>query len=321
MPRLRPQKITGLVFTPTVESLGGIWSVSVAVDVGQSRSGSPPFDVVTREDLIVELFGPGGSFEAIASPDPGPLPVRVLRVAQARGEWTFDSGTGPPDYVRVRFRGGTGTFQMADTFPEAQGFTTVPQVGDAFPISPSIVALTPSILRRIVTIPRRLPELLKPPRRKVRCRVSRFEAPLNRSKDATARSELLEVEGDFSPMPRQRGCQCCEYRQFVRGVFHNADGAAVRFDMPTGALDAGAYREDGSIDEFGTSVHGFYGHRDHSTPGDAYSGAAPVAGCTYRGDETSRCPSAETLHAEYVGLVVDVCGKKIVAVKTWAVDL
>jgi hypothetical protein len=321
MPTLTPQKISGLVVTPTVEQTGGIGSVSVAVDVGQSRSGSPPFDVVTREDLIVELFGPGGSFEAIASPDPGPLPVRVLRVAQARGEWTFDSGAGPATNVRVRFRGGTGTFQLADTFPQAQGFSTVPQVGDAFPIAPGIGALTPSILHRLVSIPRRLPELLKPPRRKVRCRAKRFEAPLNRSKDAAARSELFEVEADFSSMPRPRGCRCCEYRQFVRGTFNDAAGGPVRFDMPSGPLDPGAFREDGSVDEFGTGVHGFYGHRDHSTPGDAYNGAGAANGCEYRGDETPRCPPTENLHAEYLGLVVDVCSKKVVAVKTWAVDL
>src|SRR4051794_15920363 len=95
MPTLRPQRLSGLVVTPTVEASGGINRCSIAIDVGVSRT--PPPQVVSREDLIVELRNPAeGSFEPIASPDPVPLPTRALRVVQARGEFTYGGSVGPP---------------------------------------------------------------------------------------------------------------------------------------------------------------------------------------------------------------------------------
>lgn len=57
MPTLRPQKLSGLVVTPTVESEPGIHRVSIAIDVGQSRAGSAPPQPVAREDLVVVLRG------------------------------------------------------------------------------------------------------------------------------------------------------------------------------------------------------------------------------------------------------------------------
>jgi hypothetical protein len=56
MPTLRPQRLSGLVVTPTVEQGGGIHRASIAIDVGVSRAGTP--QVVSREDLVVELKNP-----------------------------------------------------------------------------------------------------------------------------------------------------------------------------------------------------------------------------------------------------------------------
>jgi hypothetical protein len=116
MPTLRPQRLSGLVVIPTVEHDPGIYRVSIAIDVGMSRMVSPPPEVVTREDLVVELRNPTeGSFEPIASPDPGPLPVRALRVVQARGEFTFAQGVTAPSELVVALRGDRKSFPMAQT--------------------------------------------------------------------------------------------------------------------------------------------------------------------------------------------------------------
>jgi hypothetical protein len=304
MPTLRPQKLSGLVVIPTVEQDPGIWRVSVAVDVGSSRTPSPPPDVVTREDLVVELRNAAeGSFEAIASPDPGPLPVRALRVVQARGEFTFAQGVNAPDELVVALRGDRKSFPLSQTLSPSAGFTTLPQVGDPFPTG--------------FRLPLRLVNILG--LRRGRCCVQRFDAPLNVNNDPAAKSGYFEIEADFAALGKRCRCSCCEYRQFVRGTFSDSAGGTVRFDMATGPLDPNEYREDGRTQEFDPK-HGFYGHRDTSSPGDDYSAGTP-RGCSYRGNEKASSPPTEGVYAEFVGLIVDRCQRKVVAVQTWGVDL
>jgi hypothetical protein len=306
MPTLRPQRLSGLVVTPTVELAGGIWKVSLGIDVGMSRT--PPPDVVSREDLIAELKNPSdGSLEPIASPDPGPIPVRALRVVQARAEFTFAQGGSAPTELVVTVRGDRKTFPMAQTFSPTGCLGGEPKEGSRFPVGRPVPG----------TIFSRLPEIvlgvLRPS-----CCVRRFDAPVNPSVDATAKSESYEMEADFVSRARKCRCSCCEYRQYVRGTFTDANGAAVRFDMPSGALDPARYCEDGAIDEFAAGQHGFYGHRGTSTPGDEYTGKQ---GCSYRGREAPGCPPTDTAHLEFLGLIVDRCRGKVVAKRTWLVDL
>lgn len=310
MPTLRPQRLSGLVVIPTVELASNIYSVSLAIDVGSSRAGSPAPDVVSREDLVVELRNPvEGSFEPIASPDPGPLPVRALRVVQARGEFTFGQGLNAASELVIDLRGDRKSFPMAQTFTPTACLRREPEEGGAFPSLPG----------KGNPILSRLPEfllLMKP-----RCCLQRFEDPLNSSTNATAKSESFDMEADFLSRRRRCRCSCCEYRQFVRGTFTAAAGASVRFDMPSGPLDPVKYCEDGAIDEFGPGAHGYYGHRDRSSAGDEYSGTGAATGCTYRGNEKPSCPPTDGVHLEFIGLIVDRCRRTVVAKRTWSVDL
>jgi hypothetical protein len=199
---------------------------------------------------------------------------------------------------------------MAQTLAPTGCLRQEPKEGDPFKTPPAGGGAV--ILSRI----RNLVPLLRP-----RCCVQRFEAPLNSSTDATAKSEYFEMEGDFSARGRQCRCSCCEYRQFVRGAFSDAAGAPVPFDMPSGPLDPVRYCEDGAIDEFGPGRHGYYGHRDTSSPGDAYSGTGAGRGCTYRANEKPSCPSTEAVHLEFLGLIVDRCRGTVVAKRDWVVEL
>jgi hypothetical protein len=298
MPTLLPQQLAGLVVIATVESGGGIHRVSLAIDVGMSRT--PPPQAISREDLVVVLRNPAeGDFEAIASPDPGPLPVHALRVVQARAEFTYAQGVNAPTELIVTLSGNQATFPMSQTLSQTAGLAAEPQVGDAYPTG------------------RRWPWWWPIKFFKGRCQVGRFESPLNTSPEGVALSEYFEMQADSASRPPAR-CRCCEYREFVRGTFTDAAGSAVRFDMPGGPLDPSAYRENGAIDEFGAGKPGFYGHRNTSTPGDEYTGAD---GCAYRGRETVQCPPGETVHAEFVGLIVDRCRGRVAAKRTWVVDL
>jgi hypothetical protein len=311
MPTLRPQELSGLVVIPTVEHDPGIHRVSIAIDVGVSRTGAgiAPPEVVTREDLVVVLRNASeGSLEAIASPDPGALPVRAIRVVQARGEFTFSQGVNPPDELVVTLRGDQKTFPMSQTLSPTRCLGKEPQVGDRAPGLPR----KGSFLHRLPFIQRL---------RRSRCCVKRLDAPVNPSADATAKSEHFEVEADFVARGAKCQCGCCEYRQYVRGTFSDAAGAPVRFDLPSGALDPASYCEDGAIDEFGPGAHGYYGHRSTSSPGDAYAGAGKSASCTYRGNERPSCPPTDGVHLEFLGLVIDVCQGRVAAKRTWIVDL
>ena len=310
MPTLRPQVLSGLVVIPTVESEPGLHRVSIAINVGVSRTGPgiPAPQVVAREDLVVELKNASeGSLEPVASPDPGPLPVRALRAVQARGEFTFAQGVNPPDELVVALRGDRKSFPMSQTLSPTRCLGKEPQVGDPFPG------------RRRIGILQRIPVILQ--LRRGRCCVKRLDAPVNASANATAKSESFEMEADFVSKARKCRCGCCEYRQYVRGTFSDAAGAAVPFDMPSGPLDPATYCEDGAIDEFGPGKHGFYGHRATSSAGDTYGGTGASSGCNYRGQETSSCPPAESAHLEFIGLIIDRCRGKVVEKREWTVDL
>jgi hypothetical protein len=307
MPTLQPQRLSGLVVIPTVELDGNIYRVSLAIDVGVSRT--PPPQVVSREDLVVELRNPSeGSLEPIASPDPGPLPVRALRVVQARGEFTFSQGVNPATELVVALRGDRKSFPMDQTLSPAGCLRGEPDKGDRFEVRRPRGGI---IGRLPIPFP-----FLRP-----RCCPRHFEAPLNPTPDPATGSERFEIEAQFGRPNRRCRCGCCEYRQYVRGTFTDGAGAAVRFDMPSGALDPARWCEDGAVDEFGAGRHGYYGHRDTSSPGDEYSAPDAASGCTYNANETPSCPPAESAHLEFLGLIVDVCNRQVVAKRTWAVDL
>jgi hypothetical protein len=225
---------------------------------------------------------------------------------QARGEFTFGQGVNPATELTVALRNDRKSFPMSQTLAPTACLGREPEEGGAFP------AAAPSTG---VVLLHRIRSLWPPPPLRPRCCVRRFDAPLNPTTNATARSESFELEAEFLARARRCRCTCCEYRQFVRGTFSDATGAAVRFDMPSGALDAVKYCEDGTIDEFGPGRHGYYGHRDTSTPGDAYSG------CTYSANETPSCPPTDGVHLEFLGLIVDRCRGTLVAKRKWVVDL
>jgi hypothetical protein len=312
MPTLRPQRLSGLVVIPTVELGSGIYRVSIAIDGPGSRAapGAPPPEVASREDLIVELRNPvEGSLEPIASPDPGPLPVRALRVVQARGEFTFAQGVNAPTELVVTLRGDRKSFPMSQTVSPTRCLVREPKEGDPFQTAP---AGGPVVLGRVLP----LPPLLRP-----RCCVRRLEAPFNAIVDQAVKSDFFEMEADFTASGRRCRCSCCEYRQFVRGTFTDGGGAPVRFDLPSGPLDPAHFCEDGAIDEFGPGRPGYYGHRDTSSAGDAYSGAGAAQGCAYRANETASCPPTDSVHLEFLGLIVDRCRRVVAAKRTWVVDL
>ena len=306
MPTLLPQRLSGLVVIPTVEDTGGVWAVSLGIDVGMSRT--PPPQIVNREDLVVDLRNPAeGSLEPIGSPDPGPLSVRAIRVEQARADYTFSHGVNPPTQLVVNLRGDQKSFPMSQTFSPTACLGREPKPGGPVP---NVPAGGVRILRRLI------PPILRPA-----CCVRQLQAPLHASTDPTAKSESFEVEAAFSSQGRRCRCSCCEYRQFVRGTFTDANGATVRLDMPSGPLDPTRWCEDGAVDEFGAGKHGYYGHRGTSTPGDEYSGTGARAGCAYCAKVKPSCPPTDSLHLEFLGMVIDRCRGRVAASFSWVINL
>jgi hypothetical protein len=264
--------------------------------------------VISREDLVVVLSSPAeGAFEPIASPDPGPLPVRALRVVQAQGEFTFSQGNTAPTQLVVTLRGDQKTFPMSQTLTPTKCLGKEPQKGDPFPGARKAIRGFSKLM------------LLRRPQ----CCVKDFDAPQNSATDATVKSEYFEIDADFAVRGRRCVCRCCEYRQFVRGAFRAAAGRVIPFPLPDGPLDVNEFQEDGVIDEFGRGEHGFYGRRDRDRQrdGDRYDMPDAEEGCRYRANDTPGCRPTETLRAEFLGLVVDTCQGEIRDVRNWVVAL
>src|SRR4051794_11208824 len=189
MPTLRPQVLSGLVVIPTVVHDGSLYRVSIATDTGMTRPGPPPAQVVSREDLIVELRHPvEGRFEPVASPDPGPLPVRALRALQARGEFTFSQGVNAPTELVVTLRTDRKTFPMSQTLAPTSCLGGEPEEGDRFPAARPVVR-GPAIVRGVL---QRLPQIVLPTR--ARCCLTRFDAPHSTTPNPAAKSELFEID-------------------------------------------------------------------------------------------------------------------------------
>lgn len=129
------------------------------------------------------------------------------------------------------------------------------------------------------------------------------------------------MNADFEEAGEDCVCKCCVYRQYVRGVFRNAAGNPIDFQLPDGLFNETVYLEDGIPNEWGPGEHGFYGRRERpALPHDKYL-PDQEDGCEYRGSDTVTCGATETLHAEFIGLIVDTCESKIVDVRMWVVNL
>jgi hypothetical protein len=315
---LREQKIGGHVVIPILEDDADRWRVTVVIQVGTSNDLA--LRQISSDSVSAELTAAtGNKFELFVRPPAGELPIQGSRSLQSVAVFVFGILRNRPKWLNVRIEGDTATFdvdRLRDTLP---GFTDPPPPGGTFPARPPPANVVERILRAILDFLKGIGHFLKNIFDSDKCCVESFNAPASRTPDAGGKREVIRVSAVFHERATDCKCECCQYRQFVRGQFTNiASGNPVPFMLPDGPFDPNEYREDCVIDEFGPGKHGCYGHRETSVAGggDTYSHV-----CRYDAGDGVRCGATQRLHAEFLGMIVDVCQGKIVSINSWVVDL
>ncbi|TWT44101.1 hypothetical protein RAS1_05080 [Phycisphaerae bacterium RAS1] len=163
-----------------------------------------------------------------------------------------------------------------------------------------------------------------------KCEVTAFNVPANRSgcvnnplPSGNRRvGESFNMNADF-----QNNCDCCEYRQYVRGSF-TYNGNNLPHTLCVGeTLHAVNWQEDGVQD--GATCRR-YGHRDTTVIGDlgandVYDMPNRATGCRYRGFDfpgLSEVPAGDTydVNLEFRGEIIDTCNaNRVVRTNTWTV--
>lgn len=126
-------------------------------------------------------------------------------------------------------------------------------------------------------------------------------------------------------------CECCEYRQFVRGEF-KANGVVVAHRLATGLLSKTVFAEDGlpaptGLAGYGAAQPAFYGHRaDPGFANDVYCDPNRATGCTYIGKDapgiSGGLGTRLEAHLEFRGVIIDTCNRnREIDRKEWKVDL
>jgi hypothetical protein len=122
---------------------------------------------------------------------------------------------------------------------------------------------------------------------------------------------------------RDEACECCEYRQYVRGTFR-VNGVSVPHWLPGGLLHPVRYQEDGIPNFYGPNHHFYYGRR--AQRGTAHDRYLPrrADGCRYVGSDFPGVVGPPGTRFEidlhFRGEIVDVCnGGQVIASTTWFV--
>jgi hypothetical protein len=316
---LLEQSIGGHLVIPVLEELAGSWRLTIIIQMG--TSGEVHVDPIPAESILADLLDvDGNTFEQFTRPPDGALPIRGSRSLQSTAVFTFATAAVAPTSVRIRIAAGSATFAADQQRPTLPAFTTVPPLGGRFPVPPPPESALDRLLRALGDLLRALGLLIQNLLNRRHCCVNRFQAPATTTPGT--KSKAFTVAARFDTDVRTFClCECCEYRQFVRGTFRDAAGDSIPFLLPDGPFDPVAFREDCVINQFGPGKHGCFGHHDTSTAGDTYSSPDNAVGCNYDGRNTTRCGATEVLHAEYIGLIIDRCRQKVVASRAWTVNL
>jgi len=314
---LREKLIGGVWVAPAIDDEGALHRVTLILQVGTRTDA--PLRSITGEALDVRLVDAADTpLEQVERPGPGELAVQGGPSLQSTARFSFAPSGLALRRLTVTVNQETQAFDTQDVRPAERGFTDAPTNGDDFPISPPPRNVLERILAAIVGFFVAVGRFFKGIFDSDECCVTEFEAPFNRM--PAGKRESFEMRATFSSN-NDCECECCVYRQFVRGVVRDAAGDPIPFLFPDGPLDPAEYREDGVLSERGPGEHGFYGHRDApARPADEYR-PEMEDGCEYHGFDAPMCGATSTLHLEFLGLIVDTCQGRIKEVRAWVVDL
>jgi hypothetical protein len=158
-----------------------------------------------------------------------------------------------------------------------------------------------------------------------------YNVPANRSGCITVGSkhgEQFEMNADFMDSGSASGaaCSCCEYRQYVRGVFRYRALASDPWITVNHLLRNGVALSFAYFNEDGFPDGGAYGYRAFNGCSDSFLPLPRATGCQYRGTDfpgLANIPAGNQyeIYLEFRGAIVDVCNSETqVQSSTWTVD-
>jgi len=318
---LKEKQIASYWVFPVLEQVEGQQRVTLIILVGDI-SHEPEFPISGEEVWADLLDAAGNKLKMVQSPQVGPLPVRGGPSLQSTARFIFQLSGMRPKHLKVTLKQATETFSIDDVRQTKDTFNHQPDSGGDYPVRDPPTNILEKILRAILDFLKGIGRFFKNIFDSDKCclRPPGLQAPANVVPGL--KREHFEMNADFDSRGKDCSCACCEYRQFVRGAFRDAAGDPVPFQLPDGPFDATEYREDGIPNAWGPGEHDYYGHREQQRHvNDDYSLPGRKEGCRYRGNDTPQCAATETLHAEFIGLIVDTCQAKIVEVRSWVVNL
>jgi hypothetical protein len=318
---LKEKQIASYWVFPFLEDVEGQQRVTLVILVG--AISDEPVAPISGEAVLADLLDVAGNrLELLERPEAGPLPIRGGPSLQSTARFTFRRSTARPRLLKVTLKEETATFDLNEVRQTKDTFNHQPGPGEDYPIRDPPEGVLDKILRFILDFLKGVGRFFKNIFSSDRCCLQPpgLQAPANVV--VAAHSEHFEMNADFDSRGADCVCACCEYRQFVRGAFRDAAGNPIPFQLPDGPFDQTEYREDGVPNRWGPGEHDYYGHREQERHvHDDYSLPGRKEGCRYRGSDTPGCAAIETLHAEFIGLIVDTCQGKIVEVRTWVVNV
>ena len=290
---------------------GTIWSV----DLELSDAASPP-----PGTLQATLLDPNsGDYDATIPVLPKFTFTNVDEPTDVR---TLDFGVEGLDPILIEFVGAPFvinlTHELEDAIIVSSNGNFVPGVLEKAPGVQLVVELTGTSDGGGVE------HTVKPPPKK--CEVLTFNVP----KDLTACTTTSPFGVDFKMEATfKNACECCEYRQYVKGELKR-NKRVVPFQLGPGEkLEKDNFNED-CLRNPGTS-NTYYGHRDEAkntiaSTSDEYTNPNDrKTGCNYDGVDTPQMPAragvSVRLNVTFRGQIIDTCdGNAIKKTTEWDVD-
>jgi len=203
-------------------------------------------------------------------------------------------------------------------------FSHTPETGDNFPIEPPRDGALDKILGGLADFFKGIGRGIKHIFSSHHCEVTKFEVsnpvPVNipaAGGVAAAIGKGFTVTAEFNSDGSE--CACCEYRQFVRGYFLHLNLPDAGPRIFGGSLDKVLFREDGYTDAAG--ILRPRGHRQNAGSNVDHYSREQSTGCRYESDDTPQCPQGDEVHLEFLGMIVDLCEDRVIALRTWKVDI
>jgi len=256
---LSEKKIGSYWVFPVLDDSDNLYRITLIIQVGTIKDKST--HPILSESVAIELIdSTGRPLDLVDSPEGGEFEIRGGPSLQSTAKFAFCQSDSSLKQLNVSLNGETVTFDTSALRGLRRGFSHQPEPGDKYPVRRPPENVLEKILRAIPVFFLGIAKFFKRLFDSDKCCLDDFDVPEYRGIGVKRNS--FDMNADFDSSGEDCACECCVYRQYVRGVFRNTAGNSIDFQLPDGLFNETVYLEDGIPNEWGSGEHGFYGHRE-----------------------------------------------------------